>query len=113
MEEVIASSGMTASAESMGITEEMLISIYDELKDLPVSLWIDAEGYVLQYELDMTEMMQKVMDASMAALGAADTGMEIQKTSIHVVCSDFNAVEEIVIPAEVLLVPVGEHIHEE
>ena len=113
MEEVIASSGMTASAESMGITEEMLVSIYDELEDLPMSLWIDEEGYVLQYELDMTEMMQKVMDASMAALGAADTGMEIQKTSIRVVCSDFNAVEEIVIPAEVLLVPVGEHIHEE
>ena len=112
MEKALADSGMTASAESMGITEEMLEEIYAELADLPVSLWIDAEGYVLKYELDMTEMMQKVMDASVEALGAAATGMEIEKTMITMVCSDFNAVE-VVIPAEAYGVPMGEHVHAE
>ena len=112
MEKALADSGMTASAESMGITEEMLEEIYAELADLPVSLWIDAEGYVLKYELDMTEMMQKVMDASVEALGAAATGMEIEKTMITMVCSDFNAVK-VEIPAEAYGVPMGEHVHAE
>ena len=112
MEKALADSGMTASAESMGITAEMLEEIYAELADLPVSLWIDAEGYVLKYELDMTEMMQKVMDASMKALGAAETGMEIEKTMITMVCSDFNEVE-VQIPAEAYGVPMGEHVHAE
>ena len=112
MEKALADSGMTASAESMGITAEMLEEIYAELADLPVSLWIDAEGYVLKYELDMTEMMQKVMDASIEALGAAATGMDIEKTMITMVCSDFNAVE-VEIPAEAYGVPMGEHVHAE
>ena len=112
MEKALADSGITASAESMGITAEMLEEIYAELEDLPVSLWIDAEGYVLKYELDMTEMMQKVMDASIEALGAAATGMGIEKTMITMVCSDFNAVE-VEIPAEAYGVPMGEHVHAE
>ncbi|MBR6543583.1 MAG: hypothetical protein IKT73_10330, partial [Anaerotignum sp.] len=107
--------GVTASAASMGLTVEMLEDLYDEMKDLTVSLWIDAEGYVLKYEMDMTEMMQKIMDESMKALGAAesDLKMDIEKTSVTMVCSDFNAVGEIEIPAEALLVPMGEHVHAE
>jgi len=115
MEKAFADSGMTASAESMGITVEMLEEIYDELADLPISLWIDAEGYVLKYEMDMTEMMQKVMDESMKAMGAAETelAMDIEKTVISMVCSNFNAVEEIVIPEAALGLSPGEHTHGE
>ncbi|MBQ3567638.1 MAG: hypothetical protein IJA25_01740 [Anaerotignum sp.] len=115
MEKAFADSGMTASAESMGITVEMLEEIYDELADLPISLWIDAEGYVLKYEMDMTEMMQKVMDESMKAMGAAETelAMDIEKTVISMVCSDFNTVEEIVIPEAALGLSPGEHTHGE
>ena len=115
MEEAIAGSGLTASAQSMGISEEMMASMYEDLGDLPVSLWIDAEGYVLKYELDMTEMMQKIMDESLKAMGAseADLQMDIEKTAITMVCSDFNAVEEIEIPEAALGVPIGEHVHAE
>ncbi|WP_458407379.1 DUF6612 family protein [Anaerotignum sp.] len=115
MEEAIAGSGLTASAQSMGISEEMMASMYDELGDLPISLWIDAEGYVLKYEMDMTEMMQKVMNESMKAMGASEEDLlvKIEKTAITMVCSDFNAVEEIVIPEAAMSVPMGEHVHEE
>ena len=115
MEEAIAGSGLTASAQSMGISEEMMASMYEDLGDLPVSLWINAEGYVLKYELDMTEMMQKIMDESLKAMGAseADLQMDIEKTAITMVCSDFNAVEEIEIPEAALGVPIGEHVHAE
>ena len=115
MEEAIAGSGLTASAQSMGISEEMMADLYDELGDLPISLWIDAEGYVLKYELDMTEMMQKIMDESLKAMGVAETDiqMDIEKTAITMVCSEFNAVEEIEIPEAALGVPMGEHVHAE
>lgn len=110
MEEVVAGSGLTASAESLGISEEMLASIYAELGDLPVSLWVDAEGYVLKYELDMTGMMQKIMNESMKAMGASEEDLlvKIKKTTITMVCSEFNAVDEIVIPKTAV-----EHLHEE
>ena len=115
MEEAIADSGLAASAGSMGISEDMMADVYAELEDLPVSLWIDAEGYVLKYELDMTEMMQKIMTESMKAMGMAeeDIAVDIEKTSITMVCSDFNAVEEISIPEEAMSVPMGEHVHVE
>ena len=115
MEEAIAGSGLTASAQSMGISEEMMADLYDELGDLPISLWIDAEGYVLKYELDMTEMMQKIMDESLKAMGVAETDiqMDIEKTAITMVCNEFNAVGEIEIPEAALGVPMGEHVHAE
>ena len=115
MEEAIAGSGLTASAQSMGISEEMMADLYDELGDLPISLWIDAEGYVLKYEMDMTEMMQKIMNESMKAMGASEEDLlvKIEKTGITMVCSQFNAVEEIVIPEAALSVPMGEHVHAE
>ena len=115
MKEAIAGSGLTASAQSMGISEEMMADLYDELGDLPISLWIDAEGYVLKYEMDMTEMMQKIMNESMKAMGASEEDLlvKIEKTGITMVCSQFNAVEEIVIPEAALSVPMGEHVHAE
>lgn len=104
MEEALDASGMASSAESMGITEEMMREMYGELKDLPISLWIDAEGYVLKYEMDMTEMMQKIMDASMKAIGMAeeDIAVKIDKTAITMVCGAFDAVEDFEIPADAL-----------
>ena len=115
MKEAIAGSGLTASAQSMGISEEMMADLYDELGDLPISLWIDAEGYVLKYEMDMTEMMQKIMNESMKAMGASEEDLlvKIEKTGITMVCSQFNAVEEIVIPDAALSVSMGEHVHAE
>ena len=104
MEDALEASGMTTSAESMGITEEMMQEMYADLGDLPISLWIDGEGYVRKYEMDMTEMMQKIMDESMKAMGMAeeDIAIDIEKTSVVMVCSDFNDVEEIEIPADAL-----------
>lgn len=110
MEAAIEGSGLTASAQSLGISEDMLADIYKDMKDLPVRLWIDAGGYVLKYEIDMTEMMQKIMSESMKALGASEEDMKvkIKKTSITMVCKAFNEVGEIVIPAEALSAPKTE-----
>ena len=84
------------------LTEEQLQAMYADMGDLPIAMWIDAEGYVLKYEMDLTELMQKIMDAAMGAVGQteADVSVSIKKTMISMVCSDFNAVGEITIPAE-------------
>ena len=58
------------------------------------------------------QMIKSSSDASIEALGAAGTGMDIEKTMITMVCSDFNAVE-VEIPAEAYGVPMGEHVHAE
>lgn len=102
MEEAIQNSGVADSAASLGVTEEQMQKMYADMGDLPIVLWIDAEGYVLKYEMDMTEMMQKIMDTAMGAVGETETepSVSITKTSISMICSDFNNVEEIVIPAE-------------
>ena len=61
------------------------------------------------------EMMQKIMSESMKAMGASEEDLlvKIEKTGITMVCSQFNAVEEIVIPEAALSVPMGEHVHAE
>ena len=47
-------------------------------------------------------MMQKIVNAAMGAVGETETedAISIAKASVSMVCSDFNAVGEITIPAE-------------
>ncbi len=99
MKEAIQDSGALSSVESMGLSAEDMEAIYSS--DLPLTMWIDADGYVVKYEMDMTAMMQTVMDQAMASAGAAagDTKIEISKTAVSMICKDFNAVE-VEIPAE-------------
>lgn len=99
MKEAIQESGVLDSVESMGLSAEDIEAIYSS--DLPLAMWIDADGYVVKYEMDMTAMMQTVMDQAMANAGeaAGDVKIEINKTTISMTCKDFNAVE-VEIPAE-------------
>lgn len=99
MKEAVEDSGVLDSVESMGLSAEDMEAIYSN--DLPLTMWIDADGYVVKYELDMTAMMQGIMDQAMASAGATeeDGKIVISKTFISMVCKDFNAVD-VVIPAE-------------
>ena len=60
---------MTETAAAMGVTEEQLAALTESVKSLPLTLWIDADGYVLKYEMNLTEVMQKIMDKAMEAAG--------------------------------------------
>lgn len=99
---MLAESGMTETAAAMGVTEEQLAALTESVKSLPLTLWIDADGYVLKYEMNLTEVMQKIMDKAMEAAGSTDasSAVKVEKTSISMVCSQFNAVKEITIPEE-------------
>ena len=99
MKEAIQDSGALSSVENMGLSTEDMEALYSS--DLPLTMWIDADGYVVKYEMDMTAMMQAVMDQAMASAGAeaGDAKIEISKTAVSMICKDFNAVE-VEIPAE-------------
>lgn len=102
LQQVLKESGMTESAAAMGVTEEQLAALTESVESLPLTLWIDADGYVLKYEMDLTAIMQKIMDKAMEAAGSTDasSAVKVEKTSISMVCSQFNAVKEITIPEE-------------
>ena len=70
LQKVLAESGMTETAAAMGVTEEQLATLTESVKSLPLTLWIDADGYVLKYEMNLTEVMQKIMDKAMEAAGS-------------------------------------------
>lgn len=99
MKEAVEDSGVLSSVESMGLSAEDIEAIYSN--DLPLTMWIDADGYVVKYELDMTAMMQGIMDQAMASAGLTeeDGAITISKTFVSMTCKDFNAVE-VTIPAE-------------
>ncbi|MBM6829259.1 hypothetical protein H9X85_06355 [Anaerotignum lactatifermentans] len=99
MKEAIASSGIESMSGEFGMTEEELNNLFESLGDMPVRLWITDDGYVVKYELDMTEMMASLM----SSMGTEDTGgIAFTKTMVSMTCDNFNAVEDFVIPADAL-----------
>lgn len=106
MEQIIAESGIVSVVQSMGVSEETLQAMYEDLGELPITLWIDAEGMVHQYDIDMTQLMQMVMDKAMEIIGQSQLGASqevvVEKANISMDCSNFNQAEPFEIPAEVL-----------
>ncbi len=84
------------------ISEEAMQTIYDEIGSLPMRIWIDADGYVRQYEVDLTSMMQKLIETMMSLLSVEINEGDFVAHSVLVtaVCSQFNEVETIDIPDE-------------
>lgn len=53
----------------------------------------------MQYELDMTAMMQGILDVMSAG---EENPITISKTLVHMTCSNFDAVPDFEVPAEAL-----------
>ncbi|GFI62595.1 hypothetical protein IMSAG049_01779 [Clostridiales bacterium] len=105
MKEAIMSSGMESMTASMGdISEEDIEAIMSDLGDMPVKLWISEDGHVMKYELDMTDMMQKLMTNMMSQMGQSGEaeGITVSKMVISMTCDNFDSVEDFEIPAEAL-----------
>ena len=85
----------------MGLSADDLVTLIDNVEGLPVKLWISEEGYVMGYELDMTSMMESIMN-NMAA--GEENDMKINQTVIRMTCKDFNNITPIEVPAEALAV---------
>lgn len=107
MQKVMEESGILDSVDAMtgtGIDEAQLKEILSGFEDIPMSVWINAEGYPVQYEMDMGEMMNALMSKLLDAAGAAEQGVSIavSKAAVQMTCDQFDAVSDFEIPAEAL-----------
>ena len=105
LEEVLANSGATSSLEnSTGDLD--LADLYSDLGDLEVTVWVDQEsGYPVRYAMDMTQMMQGIMEKAMAASGGeTDTSgmVTMDKVTMVMDCFNFDNAADFEIPAEAL-----------
>jgi len=72
-----------------------------ELGDLPMSVWINADGYPVQYEMDMSQMIDSILQKALEAEGTAEgMTMTVSKAAMSLTCSNFDAVEDFELPAE-------------
>ncbi len=103
VEEAIKSTGVLDSLGQMGVeaSEEM----FQDLGDIPASIAIDdASGMLVRYEMDMSQVMQNMMDrligSMLAQYGMTETSVTLTVGKVQVVMtlSRFNSVGEIVIP---------------
>lgn len=102
--EVIKSSGVLESLGDM-LDEFDFTALADDLADLPIIIWVEEDSYYpVRYEMDMTGIMQNMynklfedMDNDMAALAPT-----VNRITIRVTFSNFNAATEFTIPDEAL-----------
>lgn len=102
--DVIEESGVLSSLGQTGtdVSEDAIKSMLSELGDLPMSVWINADGYPVQYEMDMSQMIDSIVQKALEMEGAADQGMTmtVSKAAMSLTCSNFDAVEDFELPAE-------------
>lgn len=101
MAEALKTSGVEDISSSLGLSADDLVTLLDGVGSLPVKLWISDDGYVMGYELDMTNMMTSIMSKMSEGAEGADT-MTINQTVIRMTCKDFNSIAPIEVPAEAL-----------
>lgn len=102
--EVLKVSGMLEQLENLGIDAETSAGFYEELGELPITLWIHPVTFLpVKYEMDLTDLIgnlyHKVLGS--AADPIADTiGMSIGNAKMSCTFLGFNSVEEISVPDE-------------
>lgn len=100
--EVLKVSGMQEQLESLGVDAETAAGFYEELGELPITLWIHPSTFMpVKFEMDMTGMMNSLLNKVLGP--AADTvtgsaGMEVGKVKMSCTFLGFNSVDSITVP---------------
>lgn len=105
MNEVMTASGVMKQFSALGMDTSEITEMLANLGDLPISIWVEKEsGLPVQYTMDMTTMMQTMMEKALASEAAEgeDATVTVNKVLISMTMSNFNGVEKIVIPEEAL-----------
>lgn len=103
MKEAMAASNLETMTQSMGMSEDDITAMLDSLGELPVKLWIAEDGHVMKIDMDMTSMMQTMIEKMLGENAPEEVkGLTITKTTISMTYSNFDAVEDFEIPAEAL-----------
>ena len=100
--EVLSNSGALSSFSSLGVTEAQVQSMLKDIGDLKMTMWLAKDDYMpLKYEMDMTDMMQKLMDGVMSS-AAQGAKIEIGKVEVSMTISNVDGVEDFEVTAEAL-----------
>lgn len=104
LNEVMAASGVANSLSGMGMDGIDLSTLYKDMGDLPIALWINEAGYPVRYQLDMTEMMNKLYAKMMEQMseGAVGDKISCSKVFISMDISNYDKAEAFELPAEAL-----------
>lgn len=94
MKEALKTSGLESATAGMGMSVDEVASMMEG--DMPVKMWITEDGYVMQYDLDMTALMQGLIDAMSQG---QDAGLKVSGVKVKMTCDNYNAVN-IELPAE-------------
>ncbi len=102
---MMGSNGMLSSISSMSVNQQQKIleNLLKDLGKLTVCIWVDeSSGYPVHFEADMTELLEDMEKSIAKTLGTKpDSGApSITECVISMSLSDFNAVEDIVLPSE-------------
>lgn len=97
LSEVMESNGMLE--QFTGATPEGLdlAELFKNLGDIPVSVWLDADGYPVKYEMDMTAMLQSMMAKISESQGVA---IDVSNVSVSMLITGIDTVDSITIPDE-------------
>ena len=100
MNEVLKASGALDDLEPMLAGTDLDAStIYEDLPDITMSIWINAEQYPVKYEMDMTAMMQGLMDKVMAT-AQQEQALTVDTMKISMTNKNFNNAADFEIPEE-------------
>ena len=100
-------SGYLDSITSMSENQQKKIceNLAKDLDALVISIWVDsASGYPVQFHLDMTDTLNGIETSISKTLGdpASETQWIVTRNAMTMILGDFNAVDDITVPAEAL-----------
>lgn len=105
MKAAIRDAGALDSLTSLGISQSDAYNMLDGLGEVVTYVWVDAETfYPIQYEMDMTDVMDALMVGVIEAMGEEAEGisMHVSKMEMTMTCSNFNGISDITVPKEAL-----------
>ncbi len=100
--EVFTSTGVLDQFSSLGVNAETAQSMFTDLGDLPISVWVEKESNLpVKYEMDMTAMMQSIMTKTMEAAGSTEA-VTVESVYMTMLIHGIDNVESIEVPQEAL-----------
>lgn len=103
MKKALLSSGALNSVSSLGLSTGDMMNMLDGLGEIVTYVWIDEETLrPIQYEMDMTEVMDALMSAVVEAMGEEAEGISISipRLEMTMTCSNYNEATDFEIPEE-------------
>lgn len=103
LNEVMEASGIANGLDSIMNMEGIDWSaLYSDMGSIPITLWIDGKGYPVRYEMDMTEIMNKLCAKMAQQMGEPAAGAEVncEKVLVTMDCYNYNKVEDFSLPPE-------------